>query len=116
MRACRRDHVAVVARDRIGGRTQLAQRGDRLLDVGADVGRQLDDGGVQLGLETTRQIELLGTAHERVDACCRLERLRVEDHHLFFDAERKRRGLAEMSFDHALPRMPCTGLPAASHA
>jgi hypothetical protein len=95
---------------------RLPQRRNRFVDIGADLRRQLDDGCVQLGLERARQLEALRAAHESVDAGCRLERLSIEDHQLFFDAEGERRGLAEMSLDHALPRMPCTGRPAASQA
>ncbi len=41
------------------------------------------------------------------------KRLRIDEHQLLLDAERPRRRRAEA---HYLPRTPCTGRPAASHA
>ena len=81
------DHEAVVARDPSCRGAQLAQSRDRLVDVGADIRRQLDDGGVQLGLQRSRQIQPLGAPHEHVDGGRRLECLGIEDHHLFLDTE-----------------------------
>ncbi len=87
VRACGGDHEAVVACNPVCGSAQHPQCLDRLVDVGADVRRQLDDVGVQLCLQRPRQVERLGSAHEHVNGGCRLERLGVEDHHLFLDTE-----------------------------
>ena len=81
------DHEAVVARNPSCRGAQLAQSRDRLVDVGADTRRQLDDVGVQLGLQRPWQIERLGAPHEHVNGRRRLECLGVEDHHLFLDTE-----------------------------
>ena len=116
MRAGRRDREAVLAGDANRRCAQLAQRGGRLGHVCADVRVELDDRRVQLGLERAGQVEPFRLAHDHADSRRRLERLGVEDHQLLLDTERVRRRLAEVGFDHVLPRMPCTGRPAASHA
>ena len=116
MRTGGRKSQAVLGRKLRGGATQPAQARNRLLDRLAHRRRQLDHGGVQLGLERSRQVALRRAAHEHVDRRRGLERRGVQDHQLFLDPERERRAIAEVSLDHVLPRMPCTGRPAASHA
>ena len=76
---------------------------------------ELDDRGVQLGLQRPGQLELRGLAHEHVDARRRLERLRVEDHHLLLDAERVRRAIRRSARSITLAadavHRPACGLP-----
>ena len=116
MGAGSRDREAVCGRD-LGRRgTQRSQTHNRLVDRFAHRRRQLDDRRVELRLERARQIAPTGAAQEQLDACHGPERPDVEDHQLFLHSERERRALAEVSLDHVLPRMPCTGRPAASHA
>ena len=110
------DDQAVRPRDPLGGCTKLAERGHRLLDICADARRQLDDRRVQLRLQCARKVELRPAAYEDVDGAGGLERLGVEDHDFLLDTDRQRLRFAEAPFDHVLPRMPCTGRPAAYHA
>ena len=116
MRAGSRDHETIRACDPAGCFAQLPQSGNRLWDVGADLRRELDDRRVQLLLQRARKIELRRTLEEDVDRTDRQARPGVENHHFLLDTDRQRRGFAEVPFDHVLPRMPCTGRPAASHA
>ena len=113
------DGEAVVRGDARSGAAQLPQRRHRLVGVGADAGGELDDGRVHLRLQRAGEIELRRAAQEDVDGGRRLQRGRVEDHHLFLDADRERTRLAEVGFDQGAyfeRRMPWTGRPAASHA
>src|SRR5437868_4431907 len=79
----------------------------------AHVRRQLVDARVQLRLQESGQLALLGAGDEPLDRGHELERFRVEDPHFFFYSDRER--AAEVLFDHGA-RTPCTGPPAASHA
>ena len=79
----------------------------------ADVGRQLDDRRVQLGLQRARQLARLCARDERRDGRHELQRLRVDDPELLLDSDRQR--TSELLLDH-LTLTPCTGPPAASHA
>ena len=114
MRARRGDPQAVPPPDRVSGRAELRERGDRLRGVGADPGVQLDDGRVELRLQPPRQVEPFRLAQEQVDGADRREALAVEDHDLLLDADGERRALAPGALDQR--RTPWTGRPAASHA
>ena len=87
----------------------------RLGRIGADPGRQLDDGGVQLQLERAGQLCARERLDQVVDRRCEVERLRVEEHRLLLDPDRPRRARAEALLDHAR-LTPWTGRPAASQA
>ena len=116
MRAGGRDDEAVRARDR-----SAAARSSRNAATASSTSAQTSvlssttDACSSVFSEPGRS-SASGAVEQHVDGCRGLERLGVEDHHLLLDAERERRRLPEVSFDHALPRMPCTGRPAASHA
>ena len=84
----------------------------RSLDHGR---RDLDERLEQLGLDPCRRL----AEHAREPVPRRLECLHVDEHQLFLDAERPRRRRTEAAEIHEapyLPRTPCTGRPAASHA
>ncbi len=84
--------LEAVARGQLDDRAaQVDQLGAHLRGRAADLGADLDDGLVQLGLhlleEAVVRLEDLGDVRRQ------LARLRVDDLVLFLDAERERRGL-----------------------
>ena len=79
-----------------------------------DHGRgDLDERLEQLGLDPFRRF----AEDAREAVACGLERLRVDEHQLLLHPKRPSRSRAEAAEIHGyLPRTPCTGRPAASHA
>src|SRR5256885_14538373 len=63
-----------------------------------DLRRDLDERLEQLGLDSLRRL----AEHAREAVSRRLERLRVDEHELFLDPERPRRGRAEAAQVHGL--------------
>ena len=86
---------------------ELRKRG---LRVRHDRRGQLGEAFEQLRLEALRR-----RGDHAGEGGRRLERGSVDEDHLLLDAERPRWSYAEPML-HDLPRIPCTGLPAASHA
>jgi hypothetical protein len=82
-----------------GGRAKSGERVDRLVDRAADIRVQLDDRRVQLGLQPPGELPALGVGEQLLDGRHRRHGLAVEEHHLFLDADRERRALAEVLLD-----------------
>src|SRR5439155_26751756 len=83
MRACSSDPKTVLLSNVLGVHSQ----GFELVDGGfwraADIARQLHNRRVQLGLDMPGKAGCLRARHQDLDARRQLERLGVEDHHLF---------------------------------
>ena len=107
MRAGGEDRRAVLGRPRRDLASQPHELRERLVRVRAHRRRDLDDAGEELGLEARA-----GIGHDLGKERHGLERLRIDEEQLLLHADRSRRGVAEAH----LPRMPCTGRPAASQA
>jgi hypothetical protein len=91
--------------------SQPPQRSAHFLRASDDRRRDLDDALEELGLHALRRL-----ADDTRKGRCRVERLGVDENELLLHTERPRRRGAEARVDQDLPRIPCTGRPAASHA
>jgi hypothetical protein len=99
MRAGGCDAQAARPRGLVCSSAQLLQGGLGLARRRADAGRELEHRRQQLHLERARQLAALGRREQRLDPRRQRERVRVEDQHLFLDAERPGGALAEMLLD-----------------
>jgi hypothetical protein len=105
------DPDAVLARGLVGGGAERPHGLERLGRVGADVGVELDDRGVQLGLEPPGERPPVRCGQHRRNLGHGQQRLGVEEHDLFLHPERERRALAPVRLDHASRSWRAAGRP-----